>query len=319
MEYYISVDVGGSSIKAAALDSTNLRIIENSQILRESVSSTYTYSKITATICYLADHIIKNMSEKKPSGIGFSLAGLIDNKDFTIVQSPNLPALNGRNLIRDLSINYTCPFSILNDALSFTLGEYSKYDKRTSPFIGITLGTGIGGGIIIDGIPFIGYRGYGFEVGHMNLEKGGPLCSCGRSGCLESFCGGFSLKREYISRCIEKGLQVSKDIEIKAIAELASKDDPTARHLFERMGSYLGRAMGSVLNLFNPQVIVFGGNISKSFQLFERIFFEELEIHSYSSTFNDAEIKISEDSDKSHFIGSCVAFGRKELAKFILY
>ncbi len=319
MEYYVALDVGGNSIKAAALNAGTLKPLEGLDIMYEKVSNTFTYSKITTVMNYLADQIITRLDSRPPSGIGISLAGLIDNRDFTIAQSPNLPALNGKNLLRDISENYQCPMSMLNDALSFTLGEYARYDRRTSPFIGITLGTGIGGGVIIDQKPFIGYRGYGFEVGHMNIESPGPVCSCGRSGCLEAFCGGFSLKRFYIAECLEKGIPVSEDIEISKIAELAGKNDTAATDLFHRMGRYLGRGIGSVLNLFNPQVIVLGGKISKSFDLFKKPFFEELEIHSYSATFNDVTVEVSADSDLRHFTGCCLVFKRKELDNFVLY
>ncbi len=319
MDYYIALDVGGSSVKAAALNVSDLKLMDNFEILYEKVENTFTYSKITAIINFLAKKIKDQFHPVLPSGLGISLAGLIDNRDFTIAQSPNLPSLNGKNLLRDISDNFDCPLSIMNDALSFTLGEYSRYDRRTSPFIGITLGTGIGGGVIIDQRPFIGYRGYGFEVGHMNIESPGPVCSCGRSGCLESFCGGFNLKRFYISECIENNNPVSESIEISDIAELARKNEPVAKGLFDRLGKYLGRGMGSVLNLFNPQVIVFGGKISRSFDLFEKVFFEELEIHSYSATFSDVTIDISKDSDMRHFSGCCLVFNRKELDNFILY
>lgn len=319
MNYYISIDIGGSSIKAACLSSENLRHIPRIGILYDKVDSNYSYAKLTAIIRFLIDKMIKENNDREPSGIGFSIAGLIDNRDFTIIQSPNLPSLDNKNLIRDISDDHICPISIVNDALGFTLGEYSRYEKWMHPFIGITLGTGIGGGIIIDQKPFIGYGGYGFEVGHMSILKEGPVCSCGRKGCLESFCGGFALKRKYISNCIDQGRDIPDNIEVHNIAQMAMQGDDTAKALFSEMGQYLGRAMGSILNLFNPRIIVFGGKISRSFHLFKKEFFEELEMNSYSAIFNDVSIEYSEDSDMSHFIGSCLVFNRKELENFILF
>lgn len=319
MEYYISVDIGGGSIKGTAVSRDSLLPLESPGTLTEPVSSDFSYSRITLAIRFIIDRIMKIFQDRGLCGIGLSIAGLIDNKDFTIVQAPNLPSLDNKNLIREIASDFSCPISILNDSLSFTLGEFSRFDRRTSPFIGITLGTGIGGGLIIDGLPFIGYKGYGFEVGHMNMDPNGPICSCSRRGCLESFCGGFSLIRQYKALCMKSNINTPDDINVHYIAESAYKGQKQALDVFTEMGAYLGRAIGSILNLFNPRMIVLGGKISKAFPLFKVMLFEETELHSYSSNFNDVEIIVSDDSDKSHFIGACLVFKRNELKNFLFY
>jgi glucokinase len=169
------------------------------------------------------------------------------------------------------------PIAIENDANAFTLGEGWKGAARGSlHYCGITLGTGVGGGIVIKGEILRGAEGLGGEVGHMVLNPKGPLCGCGGRGCLEVYASGSGIRRmawEAVEKgkgeeILKKGGGDIKKVTSEDVFKAATGGDQTALKIFSEMGHYLGLGLVNLINLFNPEKIVIGGKVSGAWDYF---------------------------------------------------
>ena len=209
--------------------------------------------------------------------IGIGIAGPIDLKRGVLIAPPNLPDLNGFPLREFLKERISLPIAIENDANAFTLGEGWKGAARGClHYCGITLGTGVGGGIVVAGKILHGAEGMGGEVGHMVLNPEGPLCGCGGRGCLEVYGSGSGIRRMALE-AIEKGegLEILKrsgrntdKVTSEEVFEAAQKGDEIALKVFNEVGRYLGLGLVNLVNLFNPEKIVIGGKVSRAWDYF---------------------------------------------------
>lgn len=211
--------------------------------------------------------------------IGIGVAGPIDMRRGVPIAPPNLPDLHGFPLRTFLQERISLPVAIENDANAFTLGEGWKGAARGClHYCGITLGTGVGGGIVVAGKILHGADGMGGEVGHMVLNPEGPLCGCGGRGCLEVYASGNGIRRmalEAVEKSGGKGLLPQskggfQKLTSEEVFEAAQKRDETALKVFDEMGRYLGLGLVNLVNLFNPEKIVVGGKVSGAWDYFIR-------------------------------------------------
>ncbi|MBM4340805.1 MAG: ROK family protein [Deltaproteobacteria bacterium] len=209
--------------------------------------------------------------------IGIGIAGSIDMKRGLLVTSPNLPDLHGFPLQAYLQERISYPIIIENDANAFTLGEgWKGAAKGSRHYCGITLGTGVGGGIVVEGEILHGSEGMGGEVGHMVLNPKGPLCGCGGRGCLEVYASGSGIRRRALEankkgkgkKILKKGRGDIKKVTSEEVFEAAKEGDRTALKIFNEMGRYLGLGLVNLIHLFNPEKIVIGGKVSKAWDYF---------------------------------------------------
>lgn len=197
--------------------------------------------------------------------VGIGVAGQVNYETGNVIFAPNLRWENfplGKLVADELNI----PVFVENDANIFALGVW-KYEFHNEPhaLLGITLGTGIGGGFVYRGEVLRSPQGATLEIGHMVIEAGGPNCTCGSEGCLESLAGGWALEKWYNDRTGEKVTGVQ-------IHERARAGDQEALYLYQRLGYYLGVASGSLANILNPEIIVLGGSISSTYPLWKDIY-----------------------------------------------
>lgn len=175
---------------------------------------------------------------------------------------PNLPALEGVDLGKELRQKVDLPVEIINDATAATIGEHWLGSSRgVDNVIGVTLGTGVGGGLIIGGKPYYGACGSAGEVGHICVEPEGHPCGCGSRGCVEQYSSGTAIVR----MAVESGFEVKTSLEL---FDLAKAGNELAAAVFHKMGSYLGIAFAGLVNVLNPDVIVVGGGVSAGWDLF---------------------------------------------------
>lgn len=209
--------------------------------------------------------------------IGIGIAGPIDLRRGVLIAPPNLPDLHGFPLREFLQERISLPIAIENDANAFTLGEGWKGAARGClHYCGITLGTGVGGGIVVAGKILHGAEGMGGEAGHMVLNPEGPLCGCGGRGCLEVYASGNGIRRmtlEAIEKSDGKGIVHKSKEDLRKITseevfEAAQKGDEIALKVFNEMGRYLGLGLVNLVNLFNPEKIVIGGKVSRAWNFF---------------------------------------------------
>ncbi|MCM8800587.1 MAG: ROK family protein [Candidatus Omnitrophica bacterium] len=254
--FIIGVDLGGTNLKIGLLGS-------NYKIITKKVLSTRSFIKkeqlISAIINSIKALIRENrLSKKDLLGIGLGLPGPIDIKKGLVHFFPNIAGFKKVRLKRILEKRLGLPVFLDNDANLMALAEY-RYGKARGfkNAVCLTLGTGVGGGIIINGIL---YRGSGFsagEIGHIPLNEEGPLCNCGGRACLETYIGNKAVIKE------AKKI-FNRDISLEELSKLAREGDKRARLIWLRVAGRLGIALSGIINLLNPEVVVIGGGIAQA-------------------------------------------------------
>ncbi len=265
MKSIIGVDVGGTLLRAARFD-------DDLNLLERAKQETHSDEGVDAVF----DRLVETIRQVLPgtpgdlSGIGVALPGPVDSAAGVLIAAPHLPFKNMpiRQMLAD-ALN--APVYIGNDADLAGLAEHQRGAGRGAPtLIYITVSTGVGSGIIIDGRPFSG-RGQGGEVGHMVVAPDGPMCGCGHRGHLEAVAAGSGIER-IARRRLEAGEESSlheraggdlSRVTAKMVGEAAQAGDPLALSLITDAGRYLGMAVASLMMILHPDRFVFGGGVTR--------------------------------------------------------
>lgn len=246
MEKVLCLDIGGSSIKSSLVDRNGKIYEENKTVVSEE-----TYECFLETV----RDIVDNLSEK-PAGIAAALPGGYDIKNDEIF-APNLQILNGRHIKKDIEKVCSLKVTAENDANLAAYGEYVFVEKKQiHNMVFCTLGTGFGGGLIING-KLLQSNITLFEVGHMSINQNGRICGCGRKGCLDEYCSTSGLMEIY------KSLGGKDNINPYILGEKAKNNEDIAIKTFEEYGKLLAFAFGNLAALFCPEKIKFGGGLSE--------------------------------------------------------
>ena len=264
----IGIDVGGTNVKIALVDSDGKIGYSNTIPTRAEMGYEYTINNMKQAIRDLMTET--KLSAKDIEGIGFGLPGQVDFKSGIVRLITNIPGWVEIPLAKMIEDEFHIPIRIDNDVRCAALGELNfGAGKGCENLICITVGTGIGSGLIINGKLVRGASNAAGEIGHIKLQMhDGPICGCGDTGCLEAFASGPSIvamAEEYILggkstkyREMANGGAITPFI----VAEAAKAGDPVARRIFTRMGEYIGIGMASVVNLLNPERIIVGGGVA---------------------------------------------------------
>ena len=239
----IGVDVGGTKILAGVVDRDG-RVLRQHERPTATASQQDLVAELTAAVDELRDDGV--------GAIGFGIPATIDQRAGRVIRSVNIPLddVPLQNVMRE---RYGIPVGLDNDANAAAIGEWRAGAGRgVETMIMVTLGTGVGGGLILDGRPFRGTSGAGAELGHVVVEFDGPVCTCGGRGHIEAFAAGFAADR--LARGAFGGSASAHEL-----VRLAAAGDGTARELLAGLGARLGAALGSFVNVFNPELIVIGG------------------------------------------------------------
>jgi glucokinase len=292
---YIGIDVGATNIKYIRIDGSGERL--SSGIASTDTSS---YSRLLLQIGEIAGSL---SGKTKPciSGIGIIFAGFIDIKDRKIISSPNLKILDNRPVWKDLEKKLsTDKFVIDNDANGAAYGEFG-FRRITEPdlkhLIFLTLGSGVGGGVIIEGNLLHGSNGFGAELGHIKLYDNGRICGCGATGCAEAYIGNNGIVETFTE--LAGGMEYvgsekkhyAKDLSAKKIAELAEAGFPPALEAMDITGKRLGQLISILINIFNPQIIAIGGGIMNGPDLLLPSALEEARKKTINCAFETARIE----------------------------
>jgi len=270
-KYSIGVDIGGTNITVAL-------VTEKGKIIRKIRFPTRVEegkAKIIKRIVKALDGVMKDLRSNSIEGIGIGAAGDI-NQDRGIVRfSPNLFWKNVP-IVRLIRKRFNLRVVLDNDANAAAWGTYILETKRkVKNLLCITLGTGVGGGLIINGKIYRGASGSAGEIGHITLNPQGQRCRCGNYGCLETYIGSAYIVKKAVKE-IRKGEKslIKKlaggnlqSITSQTIQVAALKGDKLARRIWQEAGEYLGIALSGVINLLNPGVIVFGGGVARAEKL----------------------------------------------------
>jgi glucokinase len=248
--------------------------------------------------------------------IGIGIAGPIDMKKGIIIESPNIPGLKDFALRDFLSKKISYPIAIENDANAFTLGEgWVGAAKGSKDYCGITLGTGVGGGIVAEGKVLHGTEGMAGEVGHMVITPDGPLCGCGGRGCLEVYTSGTGIRRMALE-AIEKGMGEGilkwsggdpQKITSEIVFEASQAGDLTAQTIFNEMGGFLGLGFVNLIHLFNPERIVIGGKVSRAWDYFIKNLMKTVQGRTMKGPRESVQIVQGDCGDDAGMLGAAYA------------
>ncbi len=221
--------------------------------------------------------------------LGF--AGMVN--DGIVIHAPNLPRWEGLNLYDEFKEYFPI---IENDANLFILGEYHfGVAKNHKVAVGITLGTGVGGGIVINGKLLRGKNGLAGELGHICIDINGPPCNCGSYGCAESFLGEVYFIERVGRIFVREGESPPSDM--KMLREKALMGSSLAKRMWDEYGKYLGILIANISSVFDPNVIVLGGGVSNAYDLFKKSMFEEIKRRKVAYRYETVVLKSSlEDS-----------------------
>ena len=266
-KYKIGVDVGGTNVKVALVDKSGSIVYSDTVPTRAEMGYEYTISNIIKAIRDL-------MKESKTSkdmieGIGFGFPGQIDCDNGIVRLAPNIPGWVNIPIADIVSKEFGIPVKVDNDVRCAALAELNYgAGKGAKNMICITVGTGIGSGLILNGKLVRGASNAAGELGHIKLQmENGPICGCGDTGCLEAFASGpaiVALAEEYIKggKSTKYRELANPEITPYIVAEAAKQGDVVAKRIFEIVGRYIGIGLASVVNLLNPEKVVIGGGVA---------------------------------------------------------
>ncbi len=258
----IGIDVGGSFIKAG-LVTRSADIVEKVRWPIDKGRREDFYRQVAE----LTRHLEGLAENAEIVGAGIGVPGFINRRNGRIEQSPNLTVIDGAPIFDDLKARLSLPLVVDNDANAAAWGEYwAGGGGGAELLILLTLGSGIGGGIVWGGRVWHGAVGYGGEIGHTVITPGGPLCNCGKRGCIEVEFSDTAFARK-AREAIDAGRATSlaglggKRIVARDVTEAAKTGDDVALEIVSSSSRLLGMVIANLINAFNPDMIVLGGGI----------------------------------------------------------
>ncbi len=265
----IGIDVGGTNVKIALVDDGKI-IYSNSVPTYAQMGYEYTVNNIKQAIKDLMKETETTAADIK--GIGFDFPGQVDYKTGVVKLAPNIPGWVNVPIAQMIEEAFHIPTRIDNDVRCAALGEMNfGAGKGCQNFVCITVGTGIGSGLVVNGQLVRGAANAAGEIGHIKLQmKDGPICGCGDTGCLEAFASGPSIvamAQDYLkSGKSTKFREMAGDGEITPyiVAKAAEAGDPVAKRIFTIIGEYVGMGLVSVINLLNPEKVIIGGGVAEA-------------------------------------------------------
>lgn len=260
----VGIDIGGTKIAIGLVDGKG-------NVLKKVQFETARNKSFQDAVNKIINGL-KKLGVKKVGRIGIGIAGQIDSDNGIIVHSPNISVWKNvpvvstleNKLGREFRKKINFKIKIANDANCFVLGE-AKYGegRGLKNVLGLTLGTGLGGGLIIDGRIYKG-QGYAIEPGHIIIEEEGRHCSCGVRGCLENYVAGRAIENEYFKKTKKKLDAI--EIEKEAIKEGRKSK---AHNVYVDAGKYLGIGISNLVNILDPEIVIIGGGLGRSDLLFK--------------------------------------------------
>jgi glucokinase len=289
--WVIGVDLGGTQIRALRTDLAGEKAARAEQLTLAQQGPQAVVSRILETVGV----VMAEIPREEILGLGIGAPGPIDSAG-VVHDPPNLPGWKGVSLVDELAGPLGLPIYAGNDANLGALAEH-----RFGAGIGVdhlvylTVGTGIGGGVISHGRMLTGWRGFAAELGHQTLDPDGPLCGCGQPGHLEAFASGPAIARD-ARKALEQGRsstipeQAGGEVTAKSVAAAAMAGDALAIELLHQAGYYLGLGLANLIHILEPQRILIGGGVSLAGELLLQPARQTVDQRLMSSVYRGVEI-----------------------------
>ena len=308
-KYNICLDVGGTKVLGAIFN-------ENDEIIfrlkKRSKSGGEGSQDVEKVIVSVVEEMIKEsgIDKKELNAIASCAPGVIDQDKGIVVFTPNLPWRN-YDIRASMEKKFGVPFYVGNDVNLGVLGEY-KFGaaKGYKNIVGFFVGTGMGGGLILNGELFTGNQFKGAEYGHMILDPEGPLCNCGQRGCLEAFSSKQGMSA-YIRQQVARGRKtvmaehvIDGVFRSKPLKKALKEKDEVATEAVDRACHYLAVATGNMINTISPDLVIYGGGVIEAVgDVFLRKILAEVDRYCMPQIRNTVDIKIAELGDDSILYG----------------
>ena len=296
MKQFLGIDIGGTNIKMGAVDRDGVVRARGLIETRADEGAARAFVRIHEAARTLAPDGIH--------GVGIGCAGLVDEARGVLTASPNLKRWEGASLARIASSHFSVPIVIQNDANCAAYGESMARGIQGRNLVLITLGTGVGGGIVVDGRIVRGAKGFGGEIGHITVDPDGPRCHCGRRGCLEAFVGSYAIKRT--ARRLMPRATGGPRLTAWRIFLAARNGEAWARETIRVTGEHLGVGIAILLNTLNPGSIVIGGGVAGGFPALEPHVRRTMRRHAFSETIAAARIERARLGNDAGIVGSAM-------------
>ncbi len=303
---FAAVDLGGTNTILGLLS-------EKGEVLERLEVPTAVEDGYDDVVDRIADGLRLMIGSRSVVGIGIGAPGPLDAERGVIIESPNLEGFNNRPLALDLAKRCELPVFLENDANAAALAEsWIGAGRQARDLIVLTVGTGIGGGLILGGRL---YRGSAFsagEVGHMTIEPNGPVCACGNQGCLEVLASAPAIAARAREK-VQKGFETRMldlaggdpaAISAETVSLACDENDPVALRVLEETGRYLGIGTANLINVLNPQLVLFGGGGARAGEFLLAPIRKEVERRSFAGLKACAEIGPCTLGDDAGLIGA---------------
>ncbi len=307
----IGVDLGGTNLRSSLLNPEGDVLDRHKEATQAAEGWKSVVARLVQSIRKQAD--IAESKGLEVAGVGVGAPGVIQVEQGIVVKSPNFPDWNNLPLKRLLQEKINLPVFIENDANAAALGEqWRGAGKNIRSMILMTLGTGVGGGIILDNTIWHGADGMAGEIGHMTIIPDGRRCSCGNVGCLETYASARGIVQSYreaFEPSVRKTSQKLEHITSEDVYEAAKGGSEIARVVMKDMGRKLGIGIANLINIFNPELIVIGGGVKEAWHLFIDSAREEMMRRAFEVPAKRTQILPSLLGDDAGMIGAAaVAF-----------
>ena len=309
--YYIGIDLGGTNIAAGI-------VTEDGKIIASDSTPTLAereYPEIVADMAMVCRRAAEKagVDMKDIKAIGIGSPGSIDSENGVVLYANNLK-FNNAPIAEELRKHIDIPVHIENDANAAAYGEYIANGRGAEHFVFITLGTGVGGGIIIDKKLYKGFNGIGGELGHMTLVHGGKMCSCGNPGCWESYASVTALisqTEEAIKKnpqsLMAKMAKENGEVSGRTAFNAAKEGDEAAKAVVKQYADYVASGLVSIINIFQPERIVIGGGISREGEYLIAPIREYCKKYGYNKKLEATQIQAATLFNDAGIVGAAMA------------
>jgi glucokinase len=317
-EYVVGVDFGGTKIYAGVFNSS----LECQGTARVSTKADRGVEPVIERIARCVRDAVDecDLSMDQVRGVGVGAPGAIDPEPGKVIFAPNL-AWKDVPLKKALEKDLDVPVFVENDCNICALGVYEvEMDAKPHSLLGIFIGTGIGGGLILDGQLFAGFNKTAGEVGHMVIQAGGPKCGCGNSGCFEALASRTAIFRQ-IKSAVEEGQKTVltemlgpklEDLRSGDLRKAIRRGDKFVAKVVEQAAEYTGIAVANLINLLSPEVVVLGGGVMEALEdEMMPIIVETATKRALSGTAKGIEIVASKLGDEAGIVGGAVLARRQ--------
>lgn len=307
---YIGIDLGGTNIAAGIVDKDG-NILAKSSVPTPCMDD---YTIIVKAMLKLSKELVEkaNITFENILSVGIGCPGSIDDKNGVVSYSNNLK-MDNAPIVEEFQKYWDIPVVLENDANAAAFGEYIVNGKNAEVFVAITLGTGVGGGVVISGKLFKGFNGAGAELGHSVIMYNGNLCTCGNRGCWETYASATALINQtsdamklHPESLMHKVSKEYGEINGRVAFDAAKSGDKTALEVVQNYANYVAVGLVNVVNTFQPNKIVVGGGVSNEGEYLMNPVREYVKKYDYNKHFEKVQIEAATLKNDAGIIGAAL-------------